>query len=162
VANRWGDSRKFQSQDAEKGWQNQPQPFLLTQWGVIRADHGVSLALEPLNPIVDHHGYWLTRMSEAADIFQEVASPNLEILDDLYHQQLTEGNLIANLTLYAPWIGRFHAAGVPGHHELVGGELDYRSILATIEKTGYEGYVGLEFSPTIGEEAALKQALTLV
>ena len=128
----------------------------------VAADHGVTLALEPLNPIVDHHGYWLTRMSEAADIVQEVASPHLKILDDLYHQQLTEGNLIANLTLYAPWIGHFHAAGVPGRHELVGGELDYRSILAAIEKTGYEGYVGLEFSPTIGEEAALKQALALV
>ena len=85
MANRWGDSRKFQSQDAEKGWQNQPQTFLAYPVGCDSRDHGVSLALEPLNPIVDHHGYWLTRMSEAADIVQEVASPNLKILDDLYH-----------------------------------------------------------------------------
>jgi len=128
----------------------------------VAEDNGVTLVLEPLNPIVDHKGYWLTKMSEAVDIVQEVASPNLKILDDLYHQQLTEGNLIANLTLYAPWIGHFHAAGAPGRHELVGGELDYRSIFAAIEKTGYDGYVGLEFLPTIGDEAALEQVLTFV
>jgi hydroxypyruvate isomerase len=124
-------------------------------------DHGVVLVLEPLNPLVDHPGYWLTKMSEAVDIIQEVASPSLKILDDLYHQQITEGNLIENLTRYAPWIGHFHAAGVPGRHELVGGELDYRHIFAAISKTGYSGYVGLEFSPVDSDEAALKQALAL-
>jgi len=45
---------------------------------------------------------------------------------------------------------------------LVGGELDYRAILAAIKKTSYTGYVGLEFSPTLGEEAALKQAQALL
>lgn len=125
-------------------------------------DHGVCLLIEPLNPLVDHKGIWLTKLAQAVDIVQEVASPSLKILDDLYHQQITEGNLIANLTLYAPWIGHFHAAGAPGRHELVGGELDYRGILAAIKKLGYEGYVGLEFSPTLGEQAALKQALALL
>jgi hydroxypyruvate isomerase len=124
-------------------------------------EHGVVLVLEPLNSIVDHPGYWLTKLSEAVDIIQEVASPSLKILDDLYHQQLTEGNLITNLTLYAPWIGHFHVAGVPGRHELVGGELDYRHIFAAISQTGYTGYVGLEFSPVGDDEATLKQALTL-
>jgi len=125
------------------------------------AGEGVTLLLEPLNDIVDHRGCWLTKMSEAVDIVQEVDSPDLKILDDLYHMQLTEGNLIANLTLYAPWIGHFHVAGVPGRHELVGGELDFRGIFAAIDRTGYDGYVGLELFPTMGDEAALKQALTL-
>ena len=56
----------------------------------------------------------------------------------------------------------FHAAGAPGRHELVGGELDYRAIFAAIDATGYSGFVGLEFSPTIGPEEALAQALGLV
>ncbi|MFH0797454.1 MAG: TIM barrel protein [Candidatus Omnitrophota bacterium] len=128
----------------------------------IAKEEGVILVLEPLNPVVDHKGYWLTRMAEAADIVQEVSSPNLKILDDLYHQQRTEGNLIDNLTLYAPVIGHFHVAGVPGRHELVGGELDYRGIFAAIDKTGYDGYIGLEFSPTTGDETALRQVLTLI
>jgi hydroxypyruvate isomerase len=125
-------------------------------------DAGITLVLEPLNPLVDHPGYWLTKMSRAADIVQEIASPRLKILDDLYHQQMTEGNLISNLRLYSAWIGHFHTAGVPGRHELVGGELDYRGIFAAIDQTGYDGFVGLEFWPTLGDEAALKQALELL
>ncbi|MBN1992085.1 MAG: TIM barrel protein [Anaerolineae bacterium] len=146
------------------------ETFAITRRRVVRKlkkmaktaeDQGVVLVLEPLNPLVDHPGYWLSKMSQAMDLIQEVDSPALKILDDLYHQQVTEGNLIANLTLYAPWIGHFHAAGVPGRHELVGGELDYRHIFAAIKQTGYSGYVGLEFSPVAGDEAVLKQALAL-
>ncbi len=133
----------------------------LRRMATLAEDGGVTLVLEPLNPIVDHKGYWLVKLSDAADIVQEVGSPNLKILDDLYHQQLSEGNLIGNLTAYLPWIGHFHTAGVPGRHELVGGELDYRAIFAAIARGGYTGYVGLEFTSTLSDDDALRQALTL-
>ncbi len=133
----------------------------LRRMATLAEDGGVTLVLEPLNPIVDHKGYWLVKLSDAVDIVQEVGSPNLKILDDLYHQQLSEGNLIGNLTTYLPWIGHFHTAGVPGRHELVGGELDYRAIFAAIARGGYQGYVGLEFAPTLADDDALRQALTL-
>ncbi|NLE45142.1 MAG: TIM barrel protein [Chloroflexi bacterium] len=134
----------------------------LKRMAPVAEDCGVTLVLEPLNPIVDHKGYWLTTLPKAVDIVEEVDSPGLRILDDLYHQQLSEGNLIANLRQYISRIGHFHAAGAPGRHELVGGELDYRTIFTAIDATGYNGFVGLEFSPTIGSEEALKQALELV
>lgn len=133
----------------------------LRQMAQVAADKGVTLFLEPLNPFVDHKGYWLTTMAQASDIVAEVASPNLTILYDLYHQQISEGNLIANLNCYIDQIGHIHTAGVPGRHELVGGENDYRVLFAAIDASGYTGYVGLEFRPTIGEEAALKQAIAL-
>lgn len=128
----------------------------------IAESEGVTIVLEPLNPIVDHKGAWLTRMSEAADLVQEVGSANVKILCDLYHQQITEGNLIANFALYAPLIGHVHTAGVPGRHELVGGELDYKAIFAAIKNTGYSGYIGLEFKAMKGDDAGLKEALTLL
>lgn len=128
----------------------------------VAEDHGLTLVIEPLNTLVDHRGYWLTRMAQAADIVQEVGSPAAKILMDLYHQQIMEGNLINNLTEYAALIGHFHCAGVPGRHELVGGELDYRGIFRAIDRTGYAGYVGLEFSPTLDTAASLRQALSLV
>lgn len=127
----------------------------------VAVDQGVQLALEPLNPIVDHKGYWLTTMAQAGDIVEEVASSGLTILYDLYHQQITEGNLIANLQRYAHQIGHIHTAGVPGRHELVGGENDYGVLFDAIDAIGYAGFVGLEFRPTIGDEAALRQSLTL-
>jgi hydroxypyruvate isomerase len=133
----------------------------LRKMAAVAADNGVRLCLEPLNPYVDHKGYWLTTLAQAADIIEEVDSPALTILYDLYHQQISEGNLIANLQQYHPLVGHIHTAGVPGRHELVGGENDYGTIFRAIDAVGYSGYVGLEFRPTMGEEAALTQSLTL-
>ncbi|NJN84010.1 MAG: TIM barrel protein [Caldilineaceae bacterium] len=134
----------------------------LRQMAALADDAGVTLCLEPLNPLVDHKGYWLTTMAQAADIVEEVASPALTILYDIYHQQITEGNVIANLRTYANLIGHIHVAGVPGRHELVGGELDYRAILSAISEVDYTGYVGLEFRPAGDEETALAEAHSLL
>ncbi|OGV49258.1 MAG: hypothetical protein A2X49_10095 [Lentisphaerae bacterium GWF2_52_8] len=123
--------------------------------------NGMTLCIEPLNPIVDHVGYWLNKMSDAADICYEIDSPNVKILMDIYHQQLTEGNIIANLRQYAPLIGHFHTAGAPGRHELAGGDLDYASIFRAIEDTGYKNLIGLEFSPLNDTAAALREAQEL-
>jgi len=128
----------------------------------VAEDNGLTLVIEPLNTLVDHHGYWLTHMTQAVDIVQEVGSPAVKILMDLYHQQIMEGNIINNLTAYIAHIGHFHTAGVPGRHELVGGEQDYRAIFKAIDATGYGGYVGLEYSPTMDTDKSLKQALSLV
>ena len=128
----------------------------------VAEDNGLTLVIEPLNTLVDHHGYWLRRLSQAVDIVEEIGSPAVKILDDIYHQQITEGNIIPNLTAYIHHIGHFHTAGHPGRHELVGGELDYRAIFKAIDETGYSGYVGLEYAPTMDTGLSLKQALSLV
>lgn len=128
----------------------------------VAEDHGLTLVLEPLNTLVDHHGYWMTRMSQAVDIVQEVDSPAAKILMDLYHQQVSEGNLIANLRAYHGAIGHYHCAGVPGRNELVGGEQDYGAIFRAIDATGYQGYVGLEYRPAMDADASLRQALSLL
>ncbi|MFO7916827.1 MAG: TIM barrel protein [Anaerolineae bacterium] len=124
--------------------------------------YDLTLVIEPLNTLVDHHGYWLTTMAQAADMVQKIQSPAVKILMDLYHQQIMEGNIINNLRTYIDHIGHFHSAGVPGRHELVGGEQDYKAIFEAIDATAYKGYVGLEYSPTLDTETSLKQALQLV
>ena len=128
----------------------------------IAQAHDLTLVVEPLNTLVDHHGYWLTRMPQAVDIVREVDSPAAKILMDVYHQQIMEGSIIDNLTTYVGDIGHIHTAGVPGRHELVGGELDYRGIFKAIDAAGYAGYVGLEYRPTMDEADSLKQALGLI
>jgi len=134
----------------------------LRRVAAVAADQGVTVVLEPLNPFVDHPGYWLATMAQAMDIITEVDSPHLKILYDIYHQQITEGNIIANLKQYAPWIGHIHVAGVPGRAELVGGDLDYRAIFKAIDEAGYDGYVGLELRPKHGEDGALAEARSLL
>lgn len=105
------------------------------------------LVVEPLNTRVDHAGYYLSSSDEAAEIIEEVGSPHVKMLFDIYHQQITEGDLIRRIRKYIPYIGHFHAAGNPGRHELYDSEIDYKKIFQAIQDTGYEGYIGLEYFP---------------
>jgi hydroxypyruvate isomerase len=135
---------------------------LLKELSKLAEDSDITILLEPLNTIIDHFGCWLSKMNQAADIIWEVNSPSIKILMDIYHQQITEGNILGNIKEYIDLIGHFHCAGVPGRHELTGCELDYASIFRYIRDVGYEGYVGLEFLPTIQEDAALSGVITLL
>lgn len=127
----------------------------------VAQQEGVTLCLEPLNVHDDHPGYWLTTMAQAADLVEETGLDSLKILYDIYHQQITEGSIIANLRKYVGLIGHIHVAGAPGRGNLVGGDLDYRTIFGAIEAAGYSGYVGLEFRPTGATADALAEAVLL-
>ena len=108
---------------------------------------GITLVIEPLNELVDHAGYYLIRSDEAFQIIEEVKHPAIKVVYDIYHQQISEGHLIHNLTQNIQHIAHFHAAGNPGRHELTRGEIHYPSIFEAIQDTNYQGYVGLEYWP---------------
>ena len=109
---------------------------------------GVTLVIEPLNTRFNHPGYFLARSDEAFAIVREVNSPRVKVLFDIYHQQITEGNLIPNMTENMEWIGHVHAAGHPGRHEPFGrNEIHYPSVLSALKEAGYTGAVGLEYFP---------------
>jgi len=116
---------------------------------------GRTLVLEPLNILVDHKGYYLATTAEGVEMINEVGHPAVKLLYDIYHQQITEGNLIANLREHIGRIGHFHSADVPGRHEFGTGEINYANVLAEIDKLGYRGYVGLEFGPSASSAEAL-------
>ena len=117
----------------------------------------ITLVIEPLNELIDHAGYYLVRSDEAFQIIDEVGSPNVKVVFDIYHQQISEGQLIANITANIDEIAHFHAAGNPGRHELTRGELHYPSIFQAIQETDYDGYVGLEYWPVDDALAGLKE-----
>ena len=108
---------------------------------------GITVVLEPLNVLVDHAGYFLTTSAEGFEIIREVSSPSVRLLFDIYHQQVTEGNLLANILPNLPLIGHFHVADVPGRHEPGTGELNFANIFRQIDAAGYTGFVGLEYWP---------------
>ena len=85
---------------------------------------GITLVIEPLNELVNHPGYFLIRSDAAFDIIEEVDSPNVKVVFDIYHQQISEGNLIQNIVENIDKIGHFHAAGNPGRNELQFGEIN--------------------------------------
>jgi len=110
---------------------------------------GITLALEPLNALVNHKGYYLSSSAEGFDIIKEVNSPNVKLLYDVYHQQITEGNLIQNITSNLNLIGHLHIADVPGRYEPGTGEINYANVLKAIDYAGYKGCIGMEFSPSL-------------
>lgn len=124
-------------------------------------DAGIALVLEPLNVLVNHKGYYLTTSAEGFQILDEVGSPNVQLLFDIYHQQITEGNLIQNITRNLSRIGHFHVADVPGRHEPGTGEINYGNVFRAIVKAGYTGFLGLEMWPTVDHATAVRQALVL-
>ena len=119
---------------------------------------GVTVMIEPLNIKVDHPGYYLTSSAEAFDIVREVNSPNVKVVFDIYHQQVSEGNIIPNITENLEYIAHLHAAGHPGRHELQYGENNYKNIFAAVDKAGYTGACGLEYSPLLDPEESLALA----
>ena len=136
--------------------------YALKQAAPIIEDSGLMIILEPLNIIKDHKGYFLSSTYEAMAIIDEVGSENIKLLFDIYHQQLTDGNIIPNILKYSALIGHYHVADNPGRNQPGTGELNYRNIFAAIEKTGYNGFVGLEYTPTIDSAESIKNTMELL
>jgi len=127
----------------------------------ILEEYGVTIMPEPLNPLVDHKGYYLTTAAEAFGIIREVDHPLVKIVFDIYHQQVTEGNIIPNITNNLDCIAHLHSAGHPGRHELQFGESDYKNIFAAVDRAGYTGSCGLEYGPTLEPMESLSEAMRL-
>ena len=117
---------------------------------------GHTLLLEPLNAAVDHPDHFLSSSTEGFRILDAVDSPAVKLLYDVYHQQVTEGNIIDTLCRHLDAIGHVHVADVPGRHEPGTGELHYENILAAIDDAGYDGHVGYEFVPSGESDAAIQ------
>lgn len=125
-------------------------------------ENKITLVVEPLNIRVDHKGYYLYSSDEAAEIIKEVGSDYVKMLFDIYHQQITEGDLLRRIREYMPYIGHFHAAGNPGRHELYHSEIDYKNIFQAIKAAGYDGYIGLEYFPEDNPEKGLEYAKQVI
>ncbi|MEM6364671.1 MAG: TIM barrel protein [Planctomycetota bacterium] len=119
----------------------------LVEVAPILEEAGITLVIEPLNDRIDHPGYFLVNSDEAFEIVEQVDSPRVKVLFDIYHQQISEGHIIERLIGHCEQIGHLHAAGNPGRHELTRGELAYPEIFRSLSQTNYEGFIGLEYWP---------------
>lgn len=159
-----GDDRSVKFQFPELSEEEKYQSVLegLKELAPLAQAAGVTLALEPLNNLVDHAGYWLKRSEVGFELVRKVNNPNIRLLFDIYHQQISEGNIIERLIGNLDVIGHVHVADVPGRHQPGTGELNYANILGKLCDAGYEGFVGLEFEPTISSKEAALAALKLI
>ncbi len=116
---------------------------------------GVTLVLELLNSKVNHPGYFLDNSEDMAAVLRAVDHPNVKALYDIYHAGIMEGNIIEKVRTNLDIIGHFHAAGIPGRHEMKAGEQNYPVICREIDRLGFDGYLGLEYLPTKDSRASL-------
>lgn len=123
---------------------------------------GVVLVLELLNSKVDHPDYMCDRTPWGVEVCQQVNSPNLKLLYDIYHMQIMEGDIISTIRTYHEYIGHYHTAGVPGRNEIgENQELNYAAIMRAIAETGYDGFVGQEFVPKGDPKLGLEEAFRI-
>lgn len=105
---------------------------------------GLIMVLEPLNWWANHPGLFLRKIPQAYQICRAVGSPSCKILDDLYHQQVQEGNLIPNMQKAWSEIAYIQVGDNPGRKEPTTGEINYRNVFKWLHDRGYKGVIGME------------------
>ena len=148
----------------DMGYQTRNVIYALKQASEILEPHSLTMVLEPLN-FRDHPGLFLNKIPQAYQICQSVGSPSCKILDDLYHQQIHEGNLIPNIDLAWEEIGYFQVGDNPGRKEPTTGEINYLNVFQHIHGKGFTGIVGMEHGnslPGKEGEVALIEAYAAV
>jgi hydroxypyruvate isomerase len=125
----------------------------------LAEEHDLTLILEPMNIRVDHKGHCLYGSAPTMKICEQVGSTHVKINWDLYHMQITEGDLCGHLKqgLENKTIGYLQLADHPGRHEPGTGEIHYNRVLKEAHDLGYRGYVGLECRPLKDEITAAKR-----
>ena len=122
---------------------------LLRRCSDLLEPHGMVMVLEPLNWFANHGGVFLQGSPQAYSICKAVNSPACKILFDIYHQQITEGNLIQNIERCWDEIGYFQVGDNPGRKEPGTGEINYRNIFKYIHSRGFDGVIGMEHGNSV-------------
>ena len=133
----------------DMGYQTANAVALLQESAKITGEADLTMVLEPLN-FRDHPRLFLTKMPQAYSICRAVNSEHCKILDDLYHQQITEGNLIPNIDRSWDEIAYFQVGDNPGRREPGTGEINYKNVFRHIHRKGFTGIVGMEHGKSQG------------
>lgn len=111
-------------------------------------DAGLKLVIEPINHY-DIPAFFLNRTEQALQLIEKAAMPNVFVQYDIYHAQREEGELTATLRNHIASIGHIQIADNPGRHEPGTGEINFPFLFKEIDALGYQGYIGLEYVPSL-------------
>ena len=114
---------------------------------------GMTAIVEPVNTRVTRPGYFLPSVREGLAMLRRVDSANVKLLFDIYHAQISDGDLIPQIRDHIALIGHFHIGDHPGRMQPGSGEINYRNVLRAIyelQQSGrFEGYCALEYHPSV-------------
>lgn len=117
-------------------------------------DAGMTVLIEPLNPL-DAPGYFLIGLDKAVAIIERLDRPELKIMFDCYHMQITGGDLLERFKAHRALIGHVQFAAVPSRAEPDEGEIAYHRLLPALAAAGYDGPFGAEYKPRADTAAGL-------
>ncbi len=121
---------------------------------------GVVLQMELFNSKIDHPDYLCDNSVWGIELCHRLNSPNFKLLYDIYHMQISEGDVIRTIRENHHFFGHYHTAGVPGRHEIDDTqELNYPAICRAIRDTGFQGYIAQEFLPDRTSQQAKIESL---
>ena len=115
------------------------------------------LVLEPINTRQTGADYFVVSSDHAREIVSAVNHPQVRILFDIFHQQISEGYLIEHIRRHWDWIGYFQVGDVPGRNEPYTGEINYRNVFKAIHDKGYKGIIGMEHGLSVPGMAGLEK-----
>ena len=116
-------------------------------WAAERAAaQGVRLCIEPINAR-DMPGFHLNTMAQGEAVVAALGVERVGLQFDIYHCQVTEGDLTRRLEHHMPHIAHIQIADVPDRHEPGTGEIAWGHVLPLLDRLGYAGWVGCEYRP---------------
>jgi hydroxypyruvate isomerase len=121
-------------------------------------DRNVTIAIENMNnrrtdPRFGREDQVFGHWAWGVGVCERVNSPNVKLVCDLYHLQVMDGDIAANIRETIQWIAHFHTAGVPTRNEIdFSQEMNYRYIAEVIADLPFTGYVSHEWRPTPGRD----------
>ncbi|MEE4114944.1 MAG: TIM barrel protein [Marinilabiliaceae bacterium] len=120
---------------------------------------GLTIVLEPLNTLSSHPGLFLTGIPQTYQICRAVNRKSVKIVDDIFHQQITEGNLIPNIDMAWDEIAAFHLGDNPGRKEPTTGEINFKNIFKHLHSKGYDGVLCMEHGRKFPGEEGEKRVI---
>jgi hydroxypyruvate isomerase len=132
----------------------------------VAEKYGITIQMELFNSKIDHKDYMADNSAWGVELCKQLGSANFKLLYDIYHMQISEGDIIRTIQDSHSYFGHYHTAGVPGRHEIdESQELYYPAIMQAIVATGYTGFVAQEFIPSGKTKedkiSALKKAIQI-
>jgi hydroxypyruvate isomerase len=116
-------------------------------WAAEQAhEAGVRVVIEPINHR-DMPGYFLNTQAQGAAFVDAIGRDRLGLQFDVYHVQVTEGDITKRMEQFVPVIAHMQIADVPARNEPGTGEIGWEFVFRRMDELGYQGWVGCEYRP---------------
>ncbi len=113
-------------------------------------EKGVRFAIEAVNR---YETYLVNHLTGALAFVKEINHPAVGLMADLFHMSLEERSISDSLCMISDYLMHVHVAD--NTREAAGlGSTDFKTVLRTLDRIGYQGPLTMEFLPRIADPYA--------